>query len=111
MQSSSIPIPAKVGTEWLLEARLPSGEIVALRGFETEAAARQWLGSARHLAEFRTPISKATFVMRLRLFRSSGRVNGGYAPRARHLGKPRRRLGIRPSVPLNVINFIQTPVG
>ena len=50
-------------------------------------------------------------LVRERLFRSSGRVKGGYAARARHFDKPRRRLGIRPSVPLNVINFIQTPVG
>ena len=47
------PNPRKVGTEWILEARFPTGKIVAIRGFETEAAARQWLGSAQHLAWLR----------------------------------------------------------
>jgi hypothetical protein len=43
------PNPRKVGTEWLLEASFSSGEILAIRGFKTEAEAREWVGSPRYL--------------------------------------------------------------
>jgi len=47
------PNPRKVGTEWILEARFPNGRRVAIKGFETEAAAKQWFGSTRRLAWLR----------------------------------------------------------
>jgi len=41
--------PRRIGGGWCLEARFPSGRIVALRGFKTEGDAKEWLRSTRRM--------------------------------------------------------------
>jgi hypothetical protein len=41
------PKPRKIGPEWHVVATYPSGQQEHITGFETEAAAIEWLASSR----------------------------------------------------------------